>query len=134
LFKEAGPDKMKLLKGSILKGSPNMPGFQYGLEPKEVEDLIAYLKLCRSFRSSDEAHMLRIKALSLLVFVFLMIGICFLAQDSCAGNSCHGYFVGDVKSSEGKPLEAFGVSARNASRRSPPRCTRIRAGDISFRP
>jgi len=44
LFKEAGPDKMKLLKGSILKGSPNMPGFQYGLEPKEVEDLIAYLK------------------------------------------------------------------------------------------
>ena len=44
LFKEAGPDKMKLLKGSILKGSPNMPGFQYGLEPKEVDDLIAYLK------------------------------------------------------------------------------------------
>ena len=44
LFKEAGPDKMKLLIGSILKGSPNMPGFQYGLEPKEVEDLIAYLK------------------------------------------------------------------------------------------
>ena len=44
LFKEAGPDKMKLLTSSILKGSPNMPGFQYGLEPKEVEDLIAYLK------------------------------------------------------------------------------------------
>ena len=44
LFKEAGPDKMKLLRSSILKGSPNMPGFQYGLEPKEVEDLIAYLK------------------------------------------------------------------------------------------
>jgi hypothetical protein len=44
LFKEAGLDKMKLLRGSILKGSPNMPGFQYGLEPKEVEDLIAYLK------------------------------------------------------------------------------------------
>jgi mono/diheme cytochrome c family protein len=44
LFKEAGPDKMKLLKGSILKGSPNMPGFQYGLEPKEVDDLIAYMK------------------------------------------------------------------------------------------
>ncbi len=44
LFKEAGPDKMKLLRGSILKSSPNMPGFQYGLEPKEVDDLIAYLK------------------------------------------------------------------------------------------
>ncbi len=44
LFKEAGPDKLKLLRGSILKGSPNMPGFQYGLETKEVDDLIAYLK------------------------------------------------------------------------------------------
>jgi mono/diheme cytochrome c family protein len=44
LFKEAGPDKLKLLRGSILKGSPNMPGFQYALEPKEVDDLIAYLK------------------------------------------------------------------------------------------
>ena len=44
LFKEAGPDKLKLLRTSILKGSPNMPGFQYGLEPKEVDDLIAYLK------------------------------------------------------------------------------------------
>ena len=44
VFKEAGPDKQKLLRGSILKGSPNMPGFQYGLEPKEVDDLITYLK------------------------------------------------------------------------------------------
>jgi mono/diheme cytochrome c family protein len=44
LFKEASPDKMKLLRGTILKGSPDMPGFQYGLEPKEVDDLIAYLK------------------------------------------------------------------------------------------
>jgi mono/diheme cytochrome c family protein len=44
LFKEAGPDKQKLLRGTILKGGPDMPGFQYGLEPKEVDDLIAYLK------------------------------------------------------------------------------------------
>jgi mono/diheme cytochrome c family protein len=44
LFKEAGPDKQKLLRGTILKGGPEMPGFQYGLEPKEVDDLIAYLK------------------------------------------------------------------------------------------
>jgi mono/diheme cytochrome c family protein len=44
VFKEAGPDKLKLLTGSILKGGPDMPGFQYGLEPKEIEDLIAYLK------------------------------------------------------------------------------------------
>jgi mono/diheme cytochrome c family protein len=44
LFKEAGPDEQKLLKGWILKGSPGMPGFQYGLEPKDVDDLIAFLK------------------------------------------------------------------------------------------
>jgi mono/diheme cytochrome c family protein len=44
LFKEASPDKMKLLRGTILKGGPDMPGFQYGLEPKEIDDLIAYLK------------------------------------------------------------------------------------------
>jgi mono/diheme cytochrome c family protein len=44
VFKEAGPDKLKLLTGSILKGGPDMPGFQYGLEPKEIDDLIAYLK------------------------------------------------------------------------------------------
>jgi mono/diheme cytochrome c family protein len=44
MFKEASPDKLKLLTGAILKGGPDMPGFQYGLEPKEIEDLIAYLK------------------------------------------------------------------------------------------
>jgi mono/diheme cytochrome c family protein len=44
VFKEASPDKLKLLTGSILKGGPDMPGFQYGLEPKEVDELIAYLK------------------------------------------------------------------------------------------
>ena len=44
VFKEASPDKLKLLTGSILKGGPDMPGFQYGLEPKEIDDLIAYLK------------------------------------------------------------------------------------------
>jgi mono/diheme cytochrome c family protein len=44
LFKEAAPDKMKLLRGTILKGGPDMPGFQYGLEPKEIDELIAFLK------------------------------------------------------------------------------------------
>jgi len=43
-FKDAGPDQMKVLRGFILKGGPDMPGFQYGLEPGEVDDLIAYLK------------------------------------------------------------------------------------------
>jgi len=27
-----------------LKGGPRMPGFQYGLTPNEVDDLVAYLK------------------------------------------------------------------------------------------
>jgi mono/diheme cytochrome c family protein len=43
-FKSASPEEMKMLRGYILKGGPGMPGFQYGLEPKEVDDLIAFLK------------------------------------------------------------------------------------------
>jgi len=43
-FKDAPPDEMKILRGFILKGGPDMPGFQYGLEPKEIDDVIAYLK------------------------------------------------------------------------------------------
>jgi mono/diheme cytochrome c family protein len=43
-FKDASPDQMKVLRGFILKGGPDMPGFQYGLEPNEVDDLVAYLK------------------------------------------------------------------------------------------
>jgi len=43
-FKDASSDQMKILRGFILKGGPDMPGFQYGLEPKEVDDLISYLK------------------------------------------------------------------------------------------
>jgi mono/diheme cytochrome c family protein len=43
-FKDATPEQMKALRGFILKGGPDMPGFQYGLAPNEVDDLIAYLK------------------------------------------------------------------------------------------
>jgi mono/diheme cytochrome c family protein len=43
-FKDATPDQLKILRGFILKGGPDMPGFQYGLEPKEVDDLITFLK------------------------------------------------------------------------------------------
>jgi mono/diheme cytochrome c family protein len=43
-FKDATPDQLKILRGFILKGGPDMPGFQYGLEPKDVDDLTAYLK------------------------------------------------------------------------------------------
>jgi mono/diheme cytochrome c family protein len=43
-FKDAAPDQLKILRGFILKGGPDMPGFQYGLEPKDIDDLIAYLR------------------------------------------------------------------------------------------
>ncbi|MBZ5659974.1 MAG: cytochrome c [Acidobacteriia bacterium] len=43
-FKTASPENLNVLRGYILKGGPGMPGFQYGLEPKEVDDLIAFLK------------------------------------------------------------------------------------------
>jgi mono/diheme cytochrome c family protein len=43
-FKDATPDQQKVLRGFILKGGPDMPGFQYGLEPKDVDDLVAFLK------------------------------------------------------------------------------------------
>ena len=43
-FKDAAPDQLKILRGFILKGGPDMPGFQYGLEREEVDDLIVYLK------------------------------------------------------------------------------------------
>jgi len=43
-FKDATPEGLKTLRNFILKGGPDMPGFQYGLEPKQIDDLIAYLK------------------------------------------------------------------------------------------
>lgn len=43
-FKDATPEQMKVLRGFILKGGPDMPGFRYGFDSKEIEDLIAYLK------------------------------------------------------------------------------------------
>jgi mono/diheme cytochrome c family protein len=43
-FRDATPEQMKTLRGFILKGGPDMPGFQYGLEPADLDDLIAYLK------------------------------------------------------------------------------------------
>ena len=45
LFKNATPAQEKALREFILKGGPTyMPSFQYGLEPKEIDDVIAYLK------------------------------------------------------------------------------------------
>jgi len=44
IFRDASPADLKVLRGIILKGSPNMPGFQYGLESTQVDDLVAFLK------------------------------------------------------------------------------------------
>ena len=44
LLKGAGAGKESAFREIILKGSPRMPGFQYGLSAKEIEDLVAYLK------------------------------------------------------------------------------------------
>ena len=45
LFKDATPAQEKALREFILKGGPTyMPSFQYGLEPKEIDDVIAYWK------------------------------------------------------------------------------------------
>lgn len=43
-FRGATLEQMKVLRGFVLKGGPDMPGFQYGLEANDVDDLIAYLK------------------------------------------------------------------------------------------
>ena len=43
-FKDASQDQLKTLRNFILKGGPDMPGFQYGLDPEELDDLIMYLK------------------------------------------------------------------------------------------
>jgi len=37
-------EKERAVREIILKGGPRMPGFQYGLTPNEVDDLVAYLK------------------------------------------------------------------------------------------
>src|SRR3984893_12340603 len=59
--------------------------------------------------------MLRKNALSLLVSVILAIGIYCLAQDILAQSaSATAILSGTVKSSDGKPLEGVGVSARSA--------------------
>ncbi len=44
LFRDARPDQEQRVREIIRKGARRMPGFQYGLKPSEIEDLIAYLK------------------------------------------------------------------------------------------
>jgi mono/diheme cytochrome c family protein len=44
-FKNTSADEEKDLRTFIMNGSPHMPGFRYALSQKEIEDLIAYLKV-----------------------------------------------------------------------------------------
>ena len=44
LLRDAGAAKEKAVREIILKGGPRMPGFQYGLNPAQMDDLVAYLK------------------------------------------------------------------------------------------
>jgi len=44
LLKVAAPDREKLVREQILRGSLRMPGFRYNLTPAEFEELMAYLK------------------------------------------------------------------------------------------
>ena len=44
VLKGAAPEKEQAVRDLILKGTVNMPGFQYGLEPKDLDELVAYLK------------------------------------------------------------------------------------------
>ena len=60
--------------------------------------------------------MLRKKALSLIVSVILAIGFCWLSQNILAQSAPGAATLsGTVKSSDGKPLEGVGVSARSAA-------------------
>ncbi len=44
LFKDADSGKEIEVRGFILKGTSKMPGWQYTLDAKQIDDLIAYLK------------------------------------------------------------------------------------------
>lgn len=45
VFKNASAGEEKDLRTFILNGTPHMPGFRYALSEKEIDDLIAYLKV-----------------------------------------------------------------------------------------
>lgn len=43
-LKGATPEREKLIRQQIQRGSPRMPGFQYTFTPAEFEELMAYIK------------------------------------------------------------------------------------------
>lgn len=45
LFKTDDREEQQRLLEQIRNGSPNMPGFRYGLSSRQIDDLLAYLKV-----------------------------------------------------------------------------------------
>jgi mono/diheme cytochrome c family protein len=45
VLKGATPEREKLIRQQIQRGSPRMPGFQYTFTPAEFEELMAYIKV-----------------------------------------------------------------------------------------
>src|SRR5436853_5119778 len=45
LLKSANTDKERSVREFIRKGTQNMPGWQYALDAREMDDLIAYMKI-----------------------------------------------------------------------------------------
>ena len=44
VLKGATPEREKLVRQQIERGSPRMPGFQYTFTPAEFDELMAYIK------------------------------------------------------------------------------------------
>jgi mono/diheme cytochrome c family protein len=42
------PETEERARKAIREGGPRMPGFQYGLEPGEIDDIIAYMKTMKA--------------------------------------------------------------------------------------
>src|SRR5258708_28587484 len=90
---------------------------------------------CKIVRRSEEPLVPQRMGLSLLVSVILTIGICCLAQNIFAQSAPPAPILsGTVKSSEGKPLEGVGVSARNAGQTFTTTVYTDQSGRFSFLP
>src|SRR5258708_7895206 len=90
---------------------------------------------CKIVRRSEEALVPQRMGLSLLVSVILTIGICCRAQNIFAQSAPPAPILsGTVKSSEGKPLEGVGVSARNAGQTFTTTVYTDQSGRFSFLP
>lgn len=45
-----------MIRGLIVKGTPHMPGFGYGLQTKEIDDIIAYLKTVKKTEAPSQEN------------------------------------------------------------------------------